>query len=282
MFYFRFQAARFIPAFLRLSESTRGTLFPVDRNFRIHRRDSIGLVGLIAADSVNRAAPSPRRKQTGEGLGRGRASFRVTAYRRARRIVRALERVNTAMPRSTVALPLGLRIVTRDASMPSAEAARIIQNYPEIDRFGLIGRAHAHFPVFLARNARHVDLLTEHFFLSLSPSVQSQILDVDREGLTKLKKAVKALHASGNGKHSSHLIHENETPPLRLGGKSLFFCLSPGTMFDRAARSPVHYSTLSGRGAGLYPVKFRMPRERGASLFSFFRGPFFFLCDRAH
>jgi hypothetical protein len=27
-----------------------------------------------------------------------------------------------------------------------------------------------------------------------------QILDVDRDGLTKLKKAVKALHASGNGK----------------------------------------------------------------------------------
>jgi hypothetical protein len=29
----------------------------------------------------------------------------------------------------------------------------------------------------------------------------NQILDVDREGLTKLKKAVKAMHASGNGKH---------------------------------------------------------------------------------
>lgn len=28
-----------------------------------------------------------------------------------------------------------------------------------------------------------------------------EILDVDREGLTKLKKAVKAMHASGNGKN---------------------------------------------------------------------------------
>lgn len=27
-----------------------------------------------------------------------------------------------------------------------------------------------------------------------------QILDVDRDGLTKLKKAVKSLHASGNSK----------------------------------------------------------------------------------
>lgn len=31
-------------------------------------------------------------------------------------------------------------------------------------------------------------------------STNNQILDVDREGLTKLKKAVKAMHASGNGK----------------------------------------------------------------------------------
>ena len=48
--------------------------------------------------------------------------------------------------------------------------------------------------------------------------VSCQILDVDRDGLTKLKKAVKALHASGNSKSSStipfrstqsYLIHFN-------------------------------------------------------------------------
>ena len=39
--------------------------------------------------------------------------------------------------------------------------------------------------------------ISSSFFLFLS----QQILDVDREGLTKLKKAVKAMHASGNGKN---------------------------------------------------------------------------------
>lgn len=40
----------------------------------------------------------------------------------------------------------------------------------------------------------------------------NQILDVDREGLTKLKKAVKAMHASGNGKKRNFLeniLHNN-------------------------------------------------------------------------
>lgn len=45
--------------------------------------------------------------------------------------------------------------------------------------------------------------LLSQFFHSISCVVfDNQILDVDREGLTKLKKAVKAMHASGNGKFS--------------------------------------------------------------------------------
>lgn len=43
-------------------------------------------------------------------------------------------------------------------------------------------------------NVCYVDEYNSGFF-------DNQILDVDREGLTKLKKAVKAMHASGNGKH---------------------------------------------------------------------------------
>lgn len=42
------------------------------------------------------------------------------------------------------------------------------------------------------------------FFVTVCSLVSAQILDVDREGLTKLKKAVKALNASGNG-NFSHL-----------------------------------------------------------------------------
>lgn len=44
---------------------------------------------------------------------------------------------------------------------------------------------------------RRCVILSGFFF----PIIIYQILDVDREGLTKLKKAVKAMHASGNGKN---------------------------------------------------------------------------------